>query len=373
MRKSGLLAFGLSVLCSMSSVWAWGGKEHIQLTRLAIERIVADPKAPQGLKDWLKENTPDLMTFEQERVWFMTAHIGGNQRDDLKGFSYWAIQPDVRAAEDSKAERNHEQPKLVPPLNVAERYWHFIDMEYLNDDLEKRAYHHDLSTMPDIKKAPRDIKDPRYKESGVLPFAVEASYKELVQHLKDGKLNPPADNPKDEDNALKWAAQLCHYLEDNTQPLHATQDYKCASYFENRLRAPNVHGQVEYAMNDDEKKDYPKLRDDYWAELTKDLRNDKDPVGTDDLWFNTLQVSQTNYKTIPLIGLAAMAATKEGGTPDHPQGRPQQFDTEAFFRFKSNVLGHETTYLEVKAHQQAWAVLRCEKILRKAWDEAHKN
>jgi len=126
-------------------------------------------------------------------------------------------------------------------------------------------------------------------------------------------------------------------------------------------------------MNDDEKKDYPKLRDDYWAELTKDLRNDKDPVGTDDLWFNTLQVSQTNYKTIPLIGLAAMAATKEGGTPDHPQGRPQQFDTEAFFRFKSNVLGHETTYLEVKAHQQAWAVLRCEKILRKAWDEAHKN
>lgn len=364
MRNFHPLPFCLIVLLLVHHVFAWSGKEHIQLTRLAIERVITDPTAPPALKAWLKQCTPDMGTPEQERNFFMTAKIGGNQREDLNGFSYWAIQPDVRSK---------DRTTLVPPLMVPEPMWHFLDMEYLNDNIDKRVYKADLSNAPDISKAPRDVHDERYKEGGVLPFAVEASYKELVQHIKDGKLVPPAGKPLDDDTALKWAASLAHYSEDNTQPLHGTQDYKCASYFENRRTAPNVHGQVEYAMVDDDKRNYPQLRADYWAEFSKDLKSDTDPVQTKDLFAATLQISATNYKTIPLIGLAAMAATGEGGTPAAPKGKAGPFDTEKFFRFHSNVLGQPTTYLEVKAHQQAWAVIRVAKLIRQAWDEAHSK
>ena len=375
MRKIGLfvLTSVLVLIGSTSRALAWGSKEHIQLTRLVVERICDDPTAPADLKAWLKLNTPDIGTIDQERNYFLTAHVGIDDGQKLTGFSFWVIQPDVRAGADSKMEKDKLQPPLREPLGVPERYWHFLDMEYLNADVDKRAYHHDLSTAPDITQAPRDIKDERYKESGVLPFAIEASYKELVKHLQAGKLNPPVDKPRDDDNALKWASFLLHYNEDNTQPLHGTQDYKCASYFENRLKAPNVHSQVEYEMNDNEKHDYPKLRSDYWKLFEKALKTQKDPVGTDDLWMNSLQVSTANYKTIPLIGLAAMAATGEGGTPDAPKGKWGPFDTEKFFRFKSNVLGGETSYMEVKAKQQAWAVVRGAALIRKAWDEAHQK
>ncbi|MGN6506571.1 MAG: hypothetical protein ACTHM6_13510 [Tepidisphaeraceae bacterium] len=349
----------VAVVCSRAN--AWGSKEHIQLTRLAIEKLLADPTTPAGLKSWLIKNTPDLGNAEQERNYFLHEHVGA-ARNDLKGFSFWVIQPDVRSGDHKTG---------VPPCNVPEQMNHFIDMEYLNKDIDRHVYKHDLSNMPDITQAPRDPHDPRYRESGVLPFAIEYSYKNLVTCFKQGKMEPSVSNPGDEMNALKWAAFLAHYMEDNTQPLHNTQDYKCASYFADRRTAPNVHAEMEYRMADDEKQELPQLRADYWTEFTKDLATMKDPVTTPDLWMATLQVGIEGYRQIPLIGLAAMAASGEKGTPDHPIGRVKGVDTEKFFRFSSNVTGKQETVVQMKARQQAWAVIRVAHTLRRAWDEAH--
>ena len=62
------------------------------------------------------------------------------------------------------------------------------------------------------------------------------------------------------EHAAKWAGYLAHYLEDNTQPQHATEDYKSRSYFADKRNSPNVHWDVEGRLMDDEEADYPQLR-----------------------------------------------------------------------------------------------------------------
>ena len=105
----------VAVVCSQAN--AWGSKEHIQLTRLAIEKLLADPTTPAGLKSWLIKNTPDLGNAEQERNYFLHEHVGA-ARNDLKGFSFWVIQPDVRSGDHKTG---------VPPCNVPEQMNHFIE------------------------------------------------------------------------------------------------------------------------------------------------------------------------------------------------------------------------------------------------------
>ena len=93
---------------------------------------------------------------------------------------------------------------------------------------------------------------------------------------------------------------------------------------------------------------------------------------TNDLFQATLEVSLQSYDALPLIGTAAMKAAKQGGTPEHPEGSASpDFDTEVFFHATGPYLGREMSVLEMKAHQQAWAVHRIERVLRQAWDEAH--
>ena len=71
-----------------------------------------------------------------------------------------------------------------------------------------------------------------------------------------------------------------------------------------------------------------------------------------------------------MIGVAAMAAAKQGGTPEHPTGEASdKFDTEVFFHSRGTYNGKEMSLLEMKAYQQAWAVKRVQRLWRRAWDE----
>ena len=83
--------------------------------------------------------------------------------------------------------------------------------------------------------------------------------------IRQGRLVDKAGQfPRDE-HASKWAGFLAHYLQDNTQPQHATEDYRSASYFSaNPRSAPNVHADVEYRLVDDEFEDYPALRAEFF-------------------------------------------------------------------------------------------------------------
>ena len=351
------------LLCSRS--FAWSTKEHIQLTRIAVERLVADPTTPAEMKQWLTAAAPGLLDAGGEKKWFLEQRVGIVPRG-VDGIPFWAVMPDVTIFMEGREE------KKVEPFAVPERLLHYIDLERFGADDRKREYRHELSATPRPEDIPRDMKDPRYVQAGMLPFRVEQSYRELVAQLRAGRLaDENGQHPRDE-HAAKWAGYLAHYLEDNTQPQHATIDYKSATYFADRRRAPNVHAQVEYVLADDENDDHLALRQEYWPLLTAALERVEDAEQTTDLWRASIDISLKSYDALSLIGRAAMKAAGQGGTPEHPQGEAgEKFDTETFYRTRGTYMGREMSVLEMKAYQQAWAVKRVQRLLRQAWDEAH--
>ena len=112
--------------------------------------------------------------------------------------------------------------------------------------------------------------------------------------------------------------------------------------------------------------DYPELRNEYWAMLTKALDEAEDPIKTDDPWQATVEVCLRSYDALPLIGQAAVAATRT------MQANPT-IDTAVFFHFRGQCMGREMSVMEMKAQQQAWAVIRIQRLWRQAWDAAMKN
>ncbi len=210
----------------------------------------------------------------------------------------------------------------------------------------------------------------------MLPFRVRECYQKLVESIQAGRLDDaPGRYPRD-DHAVKWAGFLAHYAQDATQPHHATADFKSASYFADRRASPNVHAEMEYRMCDDDADDFPALRDAFWPLFIAALDQTKGPIDggeSSDPWKGTLQAALYSYDALPLIGLAAMAATKQGGTPDHPVGPAAPFDTDAFFRFSGPCRGQDMSVLEMKAFQTAWAAHRVERLWRQAWDEAQQS
>jgi hypothetical protein len=360
-----LTRIACALLLMMSSrALGWGAKEHLQLTRIAVERLVADAATPPAMRQWLIVAAPGLMDRAGEKAWFMESRQGVVPRG-VDGIAYWSVMPDIDAAMEARERRE------IKPFAVPERLLHFIDLESFAADDAHRTYRNDLSGRPKLSDIPRDMRDPRWAEAGMLPFRVQDCYKKLVRDLRAGKLNDkPGQYPRDE-HAAHWAGFLAHYLEDNTQPQHATSDYRSASYFADRRNSPNVHAQLEYMMADDEHDDHAALRREYWPLLEKAIDSMKDPLRRSELWTETCEVSLRSYEALPLIGQAAMAAAGQGGTPDAPRGEINgSFDTDAFFRFRGRYLGREMSVMEMKAYQQAWAEKRVENTLRRAWDEA---
>ncbi len=357
----------LVLCCFTTTAGAWGTKEHIQLTRIAAERLIDDPSTPAAMKQWLRDATPERYDMEGERQWFINQRQGIVPRG-VDGLPYWATMPDMTVLMEGREE------KKVQPFGVPERLLHYIDLELMLSGDQKREYRHDLSAKPKKSDVPRDMKDPRYQQAGMLPFRVEDAYKQLVAQLKSGRLVDKAGQLPRDEHATKWAGYLAHYAQDNTQPQHATIDYKSAVYFADKRKAPNVHAQVEYMMADDDKQDHLKLREEYWAALAKAIDEVKDPISTDDLFDATLEVSLASYDALPMIGEAAMKAAGQGGTPQKPVGEASDtFDTETFFHSRGSYLGREMTVLEMKAHQQAWAIKRTQRLWLTAWNESQRD
>lgn len=337
---------------------AWSNKEHIQLTRLAALRLVNSPDTPEDMKHWLRAALPGMTDMAAEREYFLTARVGPYP-NSARGLAFWAVAPDLDVA----AARGN---KPVEPFPVGEAKLHFVDLEFLNADESKRVYADDLSNKPRLEDVPRDMNDPRWLRAGMLPFRIEHCYGRLVKNLRAGRLlSKPGQYPRDE-HAAKWAGFLAHYLEDNTQPQHATVDFKSATYFHNKRSAPNVHADVEYRLVDDENDDYTSVRETLWADFAKALDEVNDPIETNDLWRATLEVSFTSYDALPMIGRAAVAAYGS-------DTQPGEFDAAKFAGFKGAYLGREMTVSEMKAHQLAWAVKRVERVWLEAWKEAGKS
>jgi hypothetical protein len=267
--------------------------------------------------------------------------------------------PDLEAAMD-------KQERILEAFGVSEQKLHFIDIEIFMQEESRRRYVDNLSGRPRIADFPRDIRDARYAKAGMLPFSVEHSFGQMVRSIRENRLDDePRRYPRD-NHAARWAGYLAHYVEDNTQPHHATLDYQSRSYFKAPIKAPSVHGDIEYRLLDDELNDYPTLRQELWERFVAAL-DGNEPVTDADPWTSTLQVALISYEALPMIGRAAVTAYPNAG----PDG-PGQWDAEKFFHYKDTYLGKEMTVMEMKAHQYAWAVKRLERIWRMAWDEAKR-
>ncbi|HEX8911538.1 MAG TPA: hypothetical protein VF796_04190 [Humisphaera sp.] len=363
--RSLLCAVALLLLVT-SPAAAWSNKEHMQFARLAAERLIADPATPPAMKQWLADGLGGKpWAMDAEKQYFMTARVGLIVKS-ADPITYWATMPDMMVMAD-------QEYKKTEPYGVHERLLHYVDLEYFNKDAKRREYAHDLSAKPTVEDFPDDMKDPRWARAGMLPFRTRECYQKLVAAIRAGRLaDQPGKYPRDE-HAHKWAGYLAHYAADNTQPQHATADYKSSAYFFEKRKAPNVHSEMEYRMCDDDADDYADLRAEFWPLFEKALAEFKDPVENPDVFRATLEVSLASYDALPLIGQAAMAAAQQGGTPEKPQGPTNQpFDTRAFFRFKGKWRDREATVIEMKAIQTAWAVKRIERLWLQAWAEAQQ-
>src|SRR6188768_3422577 len=81
-------------LTTSSTAFAWSTKEHMQLTRIAAERLIADEKTPASMRQWLRDVTPGAMDMEGEKQWFLRSRQGITPRG-ADGVVYWAVMPDV--------------------------------------------------------------------------------------------------------------------------------------------------------------------------------------------------------------------------------------------------------------------------------------
>jgi hypothetical protein len=355
-------AVALLLFLFTPSANAWSTKEHILLTRLAAIRLVADPATPADMKAWLRDSFPGIgADVASQRDYLLHARLGPFPRG-VDGTAFWAVVPDLEALIDSGTPA--DRVKKVQPFGVGERQLHFIDVEYFMPEESRRRYRPDLSNKPRAADFPRDMTDPRYARAGMLPFRVEQCRRELVNAIKKGRLvDKPGQFPRDE-HASKWAGMLAHYAQDNTQPQHATEDYRSASYFSANPRgAPNVHADMEYRLVDDEFEDYPELRQEFWDLLVKALDQADEPTQSEDPFDATIEVSLRSYDALPLIGRAAVAAYGERPT------RQSRFDAATFFHFRGPVSSKDMSVLEMKARQMAWGVRRTEHLWLNAWRE----
>lgn len=359
MKRLALCVGLIGLLCAQPAL-AWSFKEHIQFTRLAAARIVNDPTAPVELKTWLKENTPLLESMDAEKSFFLTAKVGEKpDATQLSGLTWWVCVPDLDAVD-----------REAPPTALTgrhERFNHYIDLEFLHPDKTKWEFQKDLSSLPKLEDVPRDIKSEVYVKAGYLPFSLDHAYSQLVKAFKEKRLAPDPSKPEATDHAVRWAGYVCHYAQDNTQPHHATEDYKSAMYFTKGRSSPNIHAEMEYRMGDDAEQPFTELRAEYWELFAKELETIQDPTESADVFEGCLKVAMKSYRNLPLIGEAAAAAALQEtiGT------KKPLVDTEKFFRFQGSVDGKPMTVMAMKAHQTAWAVARAERLLRQAWDDAH--
>ena len=142
----------------------------------------------------------------------------------------------------------------------------------------------------------------------MLPFAVEEMYRRMVRDLKEGRLDDKPGTPIRDDHAVRWAGFLAHYLQDNTQPHHASEDYQSRSYFpgiKDPKKTPDVHRDVEFRLVDDEQNDFPELREEFSGLFVEAMQDVEDPSTAPDLWTQTLEVALYSYDALPLIGDAA--------------------------------------------------------------------
>jgi hypothetical protein len=359
----------LSLLLLTSVAGAWSHQGHMLLTRLAALRIINDPSAPPGLRDFLKANMPYSM--EECRDLALNQVVGGDPKNPV-GLDDAVTLPDrIGFVEPGKS-------AAIAPYGVAEPKLHYMGMEWFSGDPTYKA---DLSNRATLGQISRDLRDPRWKLAGYVPLRVEECYKNSVAAFSasDGKI----DNAE----AVHWAGYLAHYLEDCHQPHHSTVDNRSYSYLAGKVAAVheirtktsdgkeaityrvdpgvtiNPHSNVEYSLFENTAEPLTTFRQQYWTELTARIdahaKTFSSPTPYDPFARSILILSES-YEYLPAVGDAAQRGYASG-----------KFDPSAFFGAQETVHGQSMTLIQLIADRNASAVLEVEAAWRHAWADAH--
>ena len=312
----------LFLLATLGAARAWSIKEHVVLTEIAAMRLVADPSTPDGLRAFLSQALSRSPTLAEQRHYYAHERTA-SEADRATTLEWHAIAPDLVGKD------------AMSHWGVPLKSLHYVDLELFHPKVQ--TYRPDLSALPAVSDLPRDPRDPRWAEAGMVPFGVEDAAKRMTEALARG----------DTAHAVAAAGELAHYAQDNTQPHHATADFRSHSYFGGR--GPDVHAALEsqgseFGLSPARRE---VLFDAFVAEL--DARF---PALSSDPWRATVEVARESYRQLPTIGQAAVDATV--GT---------ELDIERFYA---------GPILAMKAHQLAWAVRRTEALWISSWNGAHQ-
>src|SRR5208282_4408886 len=108
-------------LCGVCPAWSHQG--HILITRLAALRIIQDPSAPQGLRDFLRQN----MAYSMDDCKALaTVQYVGPHPEDIQQFDQaldrWATMPDRMKA-------GVPGTRKIQPYGMPETFMHRLDLE----------------------------------------------------------------------------------------------------------------------------------------------------------------------------------------------------------------------------------------------------
>ncbi|MEL7240606.1 MAG: hypothetical protein AAGK78_17240, partial [Planctomycetota bacterium] len=271
-------------------------------------------------------------------------HIG-QEPVGLTGLDRWVLVPDQARDLDGDAK--------IPYFGQPEGLMHYLDAELFLPGGGFKGYRHDLSGKPSRADIPDDWRnDDRFPQAGYLPWRTQQVYNDLVAAIeRDNLLPDEGDDIQDRDHAVALAGYLIHYVQDNTQPHHATLDFRSQSYFAVRHLAPNVHGMFEFGLVDWEGKPFPKLRNELFDKVMArhaliQRAKAQAMMAPYRPFEDSVAMSLYSYDLLPLIGEAAQLAAGQqvqGGDPSRPVGPPSRgrddFDIPAFFNFTGTARG----------------------------------
>ena len=245
------------------------------MTRLTAARLLADPATPPPLAAFLRANlsAADLTPAALQRL-AVTDVVGDDPNAVAHGLDRWVTVPDqVRRTPEGKA--------VLEPYGATEDSMHNLGAESFNGG--DHLYHDDGSGKPDLlRDVPFDAHDPRYRRGGFVPLRAQECYVNLVSAI----------GSNDAAGQLRWAGYLTHYLQDGTQPHHATIDTKSVAYLaghvpgvpaaasrpanvgvaEARLpKGMNPHTDLEYTLFTSAAEPRATYRRAYWSALSAAL------------------------------------------------------------------------------------------------------
>jgi hypothetical protein len=364
-----LLTMTLTLALTAAPAFGWSHQQHILMLRLTAARLIADPTTPPPLAAFLRANLDpaDLTPAALQRL-ALTDVVGDDPDAVAHGLDRWVTVPDqVRRKPEGKAK--------LEPYGATEDSMHNLGAESFTSGGD-HLYHDDGSGKPDFARdVPFDVRDPRYRRGGYVPLRAQECYVKLVNAITAG----------DAAGQLRWAGYLAHYVQDSTQPHHATVDTKSVTYLagqvpgipaaatrpanaalaEARLpRGVNPHTDMEYTLFASAAEPLATYRRAYWAELQSALPTatvhavPPHPL-TDGVFRLDLMVLSDSYDALPLVGRAAAAAYRTG-----------TFDAPAFYGHVGRFEDRTVTVAQLMGDRNAAAVRQVELLYRAAWADA---